>query len=94
MAYESKKIPLLGPLLGRPCEHGAPEGTLYDGLYGEAPPERGGFHLLKDINAREICLLGLWKGPKGLTDEFCGFIKSRKRFFFIDSYLKDSAWNT
>ena len=41
MAYESKKIPLLGPLLGRPCEHGAREGTPYDGLYGEAPPERG-----------------------------------------------------
>ena len=41
MAYESKKIPLLGPLLGRPCEYGAREGTPYDGLHGEAPPERG-----------------------------------------------------
>ena len=33
------------------------------------------------------------KGPKGLTDDFYGFIKSRKRFsFVIDSYLKDSAF--
>ena len=29
---------------------------------GEAPPER------------EICHLGLWKGLKGLTDKFYGFI--------------------
>ena len=30
------------------------------------------------------------KGPKGLTDEFYGFVKSRKRYVFvIDSYLKD-----
>ena len=35
--------------------------------------------------------MGLLKGPKGLTDEFYGFIKSRKRsIFVIDSYLKDS----
>ena len=41
----------------------------------------------------EICRLGLLKGPKGLTDEFYGFIKSRKRsIFVIDSYLKDSAF--
>ena len=31
----------------------------------------------------EICHLGLWKGPEGLTDEFYGFIKSRKRFHFV-----------
>ena len=32
-------------------------------------------------------------GPKGLTDEFHGFKKSRKRsIFMIDSYLKDSAF--
>ena len=37
--------------------------------------------------------MGLWKGLKELTDEFCGFIKSRKRsFFVIDSYLKGSAF--
>ena len=42
---------------------------------------------------REICYLGLWKGPKGPTDEFYGFIKSRKRSIFVnDSYLKDSAF--
>ena len=36
---------------------------------------------------------GSVKGPKGLTDEFYGFIKSRKRsIFVIDSYLKDSAF--
>ena len=33
------------------------------------------------------------KGPKGLTDEFSGCIKSRKcPIFVIDSYLKDSAF--
>ena len=32
------------------------------------------------------------KGPKGLTDEFYGFINSSKRsIIVIDSYLKDSA---
>ena len=37
--------------------------------------------------------MGLWKGLKELTDEFYGFIKSRKRsFFVIDSYLKGSAF--
>ena len=36
---------------------------------------------------------GSMKGPKGLTDEFYGFVKSRKRsIFVIDSYLKDSAF--
>ena len=40
-----------------------------------------------------ICHLGLGKGPKGLTDDFYGFIKSRKRSIsVIDSYLKDSAF--
>ena len=33
------------------------------------------------------------EGPKGLTDEFYGFINSRKRsIIVIDSYLKDSAF--
>ena len=33
------------------------------------------------------------KGPKGLTDEFYGFITSRKRsIFVINSYLKDNAF--
>ena len=81
-------------------------GTPYDGLYGEAPPERGIFYRLQVYErvgislvevykrvGKKICHLGLWKGPKGLTDEFYGFIKSRKRsIFVIDSYLKDSAF--
>ena len=37
--------------------------------------------------------MGLRKGPKGLTDEFYGFIKSRKRsIFVIGSYLNESAF--
>ena len=33
------------------------------------------------------------KGPKGLTDDFHGFIKSRKRsIFVVDSSFKDSAF--
>ena len=36
---------------------------------------------------------GSVKGPKGLTDEFYGFIKSGKRsIFVIDSYLNDNAF--
>ena len=36
---------------------------------------------------------GSVKGLKGLTDELCGFKKSRKPFIFvIDSYLNDSAF--
>ena len=77
-------------------------GTPYNGLYGEAPPEKGTFFMLQVSGrvgsiwkGREICHLGLWKGPKGLTDEFYGFIKSRKRpIFVIDSYLNDSAFTT
>ena len=42
---------------------------------------------------REIFHLGLWKGPKGRTNEFYGFIKSRKRsIFVIDCYLSDNAF--
>ena len=80
-----------------------PGGTPYNGLYGEAPPESGTFLrlqvgiLLVDVQkCNEICHLGLWKilkGPNGLTDEFYGFITSRKRsIIVIDSYLKDSAF--
>ena len=40
--------------------------------------------------------LSLWyakKGPKGLTDEFYDYKKSRKPSGFgIDSYLKDGTW--
>ena len=36
---------------------------------------------------------GSVKGSKGLTDEFYGFIKSRKRSIFVtDSFLNDSAF--
>ena len=36
---------------------------------------------------------GCMKGPKGLTDEFYGVIKSRKCSIIVsDSYLKDSAF--
>ena len=42
---------------------------------------------------REICHLGLRKYPKGLIDEFYGFINSKKpSIFVIDSYLKDSVF--
>ena len=38
-------------------------------------------------------VIGSVRGPKGLTDEFYGHKKSRKRVIFvIDSYLKDSAF--
>ena len=82
-------------------------GTPYDGPYGEAPLESGTFSRLqvyesegKDFTSwsiwkdGEICHLGLWKSPKGPTDEFYGFIKSpRKRsIFVIDSYLNGNAY--
>ena len=36
---------------------------------------------------------GFVKGPKGLTGEFYGFIKSTKRsIFVIDSYLNDNTF--
>ena len=61
-------------------------GTPYDGLYGKAPPERGTFFRLQVYERVGISLveaykrvgnrhLGLWKDPKGLTDEFYGFIR-------------------
>ena len=58
--------------------------THYDGLYGEAPPERGTFFRLQvykrvgislvEVYGREGKLsFGSVKGPKGLKDEFYGF---------------------
>ena len=42
---------------------------------------------------RKFVILVCKKGPKGLTDEFYGYKKSRKPFGFgNDSYLKDGAW--
>ena len=74
-------------------------------LYGEDPPvrgtcfrlqayERAGILVVEAYKSRQGNLSsGSVKGPKGLTDDFYGFIKSRKRFsFVIDSYLKDNAF--
>ena len=37
--------------------------------------------------------MALWKGPKGRTNEFYGFIKSGKpSIFAIDSYLNDNVF--
>ena len=71
--------------------------TPYDSLYREAPPEKGTPFRLKvyvDVYRRVGNLsFGSVKAPKGLTDEFYGFKKSRKRsVFVIDSYLKDSTF--
>ena len=77
--------------------------TPFDSLYGEAPPERGTLFRLKVYERVGILLVDVYirvgnlsfgsvKAPKGLTDEFYGFKKSRKRsVFVIDSYLKDST---
>ena len=60
----------------------------YNGLYGEAPPERGTFFRLQKYEREEISLVEVYKkvgksviwvceivkGPKGLIDEFYGFI--------------------
>ena len=75
--------------------HSGGGSTRYDGLYGEAPPERGTLFKLQ-VYEREgislvevyervgkICHLGLLKSPKGLTGEFYGLIKSRKRSIFV-----------
>ena len=74
---------------------------------GGAPPKRGTCIFCRlqvyervGISPAKVYIKGLGnlsfgsvKGPKGLTDEFYGFIKSRKRsIFVIDSYLKDSAF--
>ena len=77
--------------------------TPYDSLYREAPPERGILFRLKVYERVGILLVDVYirvgnlsfgsvKAPKGLTDEFYGFKKSRKcSLFVIDSYLKDST---
>ena len=78
--------------------------TPYDRVGGgEAPPERGTLFRLKVYERVGILLVDVYirvgnlsfgsvKAPKGLTDEFCGFKKSRKRsVLVIDSYLKDST---
>ena len=86
-----------------PGQEGGEKETPYDSLYGEAPPERGTLFRLKVYERVGILLVDVYirvgdlsfgsvKVPKGLTDEFYGFKKSRKRsIFVIDSYLKDST---
>ena len=55
-------------------------------LYGEAPPEKGkGFYSLEYMTGYGILSFGSVKGPKGLADEFYGFIKSGK--LFCDCFL-------
>ena len=54
--------------------------------------ERVGISLVKYTKGQEICHLGLWNGPKVLTDEFYGSIKSRNRILVIESYLKDGTF--
>ena len=85
-------------LLSRPERGGG--GTPYDSLYGEAPPERGLFFRLQVYEGVGNSLVEVYKRvgksviwvckrAQGLTDEFYGFTKSRKRSIFeIDSYLK------
>ena len=49
--------------------------------------------IMSYLGRLRICHLGQWKGPKGPTFEFYGFIKSRKRsIFVIDSYLNANAF--
>ena len=57
--------------------------TPYNGLYGEALPERGTFFRLQVYERVENLSFGCVKGPKGLTDGFYGSIKSRKRSVFV-----------
>ena len=52
-----------------------------------------GFYSLKYTKGKRNLSFGYVKGPKGLTDEFYGFIKSRKRsIFVIESYLNERAF--
>ena len=69
-------------------------GTPYNGLYGEVPPERSTFFWLQLYERVGILLVEVYerggnmlfwsvKGPQGLTDEFFGFVKSRKRSIVV-----------
>ena len=84
-----------------------PGGTPYNALYGEAPPERGIFFKRQVYERVGILLVKVYEigrksviwvcervqSPAGLTDQFYGFIKLRKRSIFVtDSYLNDSAF--
>ena len=75
-----------------------PGGAPNNGLYEKALPERGIFLRLQVYERVEILLvevhqregksvIGSVKGSKGLTDDFYGFIKSRKTCYFCDLFL-------
>ena len=68
----------------------------YNGLYGEAPPERGTFIRLQVYErgvislvdkslwkGRDVCHFWQLKGPKGIADAIYGCEKTRKRFGFV-----------
>ena len=89
--FTSAVFYLIGGAL-RQC-YNPPGGTPYNGLYGEAPPERGIFFRLQVYERVGNLSFGSVKRPKGLICEFYGFIKSRKPSTFkIDSYSNDSAF--
>ena len=68
-------------------------GTPYNGLYREAPPKGVPFAGFRYIKGWGNLSFGSVKGPKGLTDEFYGFIMQGKlSIFVIDSYLNDNAF--
>ena len=58
------------------------------------PYERVTFSLVKIYErVGKSVIVVCKKGPKGLTDEFYGYKKSRKPSGFgIDCYLKDGGW--
>ena len=74
------------------CELALNTGTPHDGLYGEAPPERGNVFRLQVYERAVTTLAEVYKrvGKSVIwVCEFYGFIKSRKRSMFgINSYLK------
>ena len=79
-------------------------GSPYNGLYGEALPERGTFIRLQVYERVEILLVEVYERvgksviwvcerAQRANRSFYGFIKSRKRsIFVIDSYLNDSVF--
>ena len=75
------------------CKNRGEGGTSYNGLYGEAPPKGVPFSGFRYMKGWGNLSFGSVKGPKELTDEFFGFIKSGKRsIVVIDSYLNDNAF--
>ena len=69
-------------------------GTLYNGLYGEALPERGTFFRLQVYERVGKCEILVGKmAQKGLQIHCMGVKKSRKHSgFVIYSYFKNSVF--